>query len=155
MIAIYRGKSVVSRIIRAINWSQYSHVAWVDDIDGTVIEAWHIGGVAHVKTPSSNHTPGTAVDLFIVLDEEPHHTAMIREFLMAQVGKKYDFAGILGFIFRATHLQRKQKWFCSELVAEAYATAGLPLLRIPSHKIYPGMLAGSPMLKHSGGFVTS
>lgn len=155
MIAIYRGKSAVSRIIRFFNWSPYSHVAWIDDSNFSVIEAWHKGGVTHVKTPSCNHTPGTALDLFIVPQEEPHHTAMIREFLLSQVGKKYDFAGILGFIFRVTRLQRKQKWFCSELVAEAYATAGLPLLRLPSFKIYPGMIAASPMLRHTGGFTTS
>jgi uncharacterized protein YycO len=155
MIAIYRGKSAVSRIIRAFNWSPYSHVAWVDDDDFSVIEAWHRGGVTHVASPNVNHTPGTMVDIFYVTSEQAFQTEIIRQFLKDQVGKKYDFAGILGFIFRATRLQRKQKWFCSELVAEAYATAGLPLLRIPSYKIYPGMLAASPMLRHTGGFTTS
>jgi hypothetical protein len=155
MIAIYRGKSWVSKIIRAFNWSPYSHVAWIDDADFSVIEAWHRGGVTHVESPNVNHTPGTMVDLFTVTGEQPFQTEIIRKFLKDQVGKKYDFAGVLGFIFRAKRLHRKDKWFCSELVAEAYATAGLPLLRLPSFKIYPGMLAASPMLKHCGGFTTS
>jgi hypothetical protein len=155
MIAIYRGKSWVSRVIRAFNWSPYSHVAWIDDADFSVIEAWHPGGVSHVATPNVNHTPGTMVDIFTVHGEEPFQTEIIRQFLLDQVGKKYDFAGIFGFVFRATRLQNKEKWFCSELVAEAYATAGLPLLRLPSYKIYPGMLASSTALKHCGGFTTS
>lgn len=155
MIAIYQGKSIISRIIRAFNWSVYSHVAWIDDNDFTVTEAWCRGGVTRVATPSCNHTPGTPVDLFIVPSETLEQTAIIRQFLNDQVGKKYDYAGILGFVFRIKRLHRKHKWFCSELVAEAYATAGLPLMHLPSFKIYPGMLASSPLLKHTGGFTTS
>lgn len=154
MIAIYRGKSWLSRIIQAFNWSPYSHVAWIDDNDFTVYEAWR-RGVSRAPTPSHNHTPGTMVDLFTVKGETPEHTAIIREFMQSQLGKPYDFLGILGFVFRATRLQRKTKWFCSELVAEAYATAGIPLVRLPSHKVYPGMLATSLRLKPTGGITTS
>jgi len=215
MIALYHGKSPISRIIRAFNWSDVSHAAWIDPGTGgqqpallpgqhpaqrpagavhsaipapgqqpallpgqqpaqrpagavhsaipapgqqpahTVIEAWHKGGVTRVPSLSTNHTPGTRIDLYTVIGETPAHTAIIRDFLHAQLGKPYDYLGLFGFLFRATRLQDKHKWFCSELVAEAYATAALPLMRIPSHKIYPGMLAASPMLKHIGGTVTT
>jgi uncharacterized protein YycO len=154
MIAAFKGKSIISRIIKVFNWSEYSHIAWIDE-DFSGVEAWHRGGVSNFATPSQNHTPGTPVDLFTVPGETPQQTEMIRAFLLAQVGKKYDYAGVIGFLLRSHRLQRKNKWFCSELVAEAYAQAGLPLLNMPSYMIYPGMLAASPRLKHTGGFTTT
>jgi len=155
VIALYQGKSVISRAIRVFNWSDYSHAAWMDPADGTIIEAWHRGGVSHVPAFSTNHTPGTRVELYGVTGETPEQTAIIRAFLLDQVGKSYDYLGIMGFVFRSPRLHSKRRWFCSELVAEAYATAGLPLLRLPAFKVYPGMLAASPMLKHIAGIVTS
>jgi uncharacterized protein YycO len=155
MIAAYQGRSLTSRIIQAFNWSCYSHIAWVDEQDGSVIEAWHRGGVSKAPNMSTNHTPGTSVVMFDVIDETPRHTPLIREFLQAQVGKQYDFAGILGFLIRSRRLQHDGKWFCSELVAAAYANAGIPLLNLPAFKIYPGMLVSSPRLRHAGGITTS
>ena len=151
MIALYKGRSFPSRVIRVFNWSDYSHAAWVDDDDDSVIEAWQKGGVSHVANISINHTPGTDVDLFAVTGETPEIRAAVRELLRSQVGKGYDFLGILGFVCRAPILQRRSKWFCSELIAEAYSYAGHQLIRLPSYKIYPGMLAASPMLRHTGG----
>jgi uncharacterized protein YycO len=108
-----------------------------------------------VASLSTNHTPGTAVDIFAVRGETPEIRDAAREFLVKQVGRKYDYLGVLGFVFRAPSLHRRKKWFCSELVAEAYAYAAYPLLRSPSYKVYPGMLAASPMLRHAGGIITS
>lgn len=144
MIALYKGKSFFSKCIRLFNWSEYSHAAWIDD-DGSVYQAWK-DGVTHDKSLSDGHTPGTVVDIFWMPGETPEIRVLVREFLRSQLGKKYDKLGILGFVVRATRLNRKAKWFCSELVSEAYAYAGQPLLRLPSYKVYPGLLAASPML---------
>lgn len=146
MIAIYKGKSYISRAIRFFNFSEYSHVAWIDD-DSSVIEAWHRGGVTHVQSISDNHTPGTPVRIYSVIGETPEIRHDVNIFLRAQVGLGYDYLAILGFIVRSNRLHRRNRWFCSELVAEAYRVAGLPLVNLPSNKVYPGMLAASPILK--------
>jgi hypothetical protein len=68
-------------------------------------------------------------------------------FLESQIGKKYDFAGILGFGLSA-NLECKDKWFCSELVFAAAQYAGIELLRrIKAHKVSPGLLDVSPKMK--------
>jgi uncharacterized protein YycO len=153
VIALYKGVSKPSRIIRAFNWSEYSHAAWVDD-DGSVYQAWS-KGVTLTRSISEDHTPGTEVHLYTVIGETPETREEVRKFMISQLGKKYDWLGILGFVFRAKSLHRRTKWFCSELVAEAYASAAHPLVRAPSFKVYPGMLAASPLLKHTGGMITS
>lgn len=150
MIALYRGKSVVSRLIRWRTWSDYSHAAWLC-LDGTVLDAWQKGGVRHVANISVGHKPNTPVEFFSV-DITPAERIRIEKFLRDQVGKKYDFHGVLKFISRrkTTHDQQR-KWFCSELVSAAFNRIGHPLLaRIRDEQVSPGLLAISPLLhRHS------
>jgi hypothetical protein len=153
MIALYIGKSALSRTIRVFNWSDYSHAAWVDT-DGSVYQAWK-KGVTHTDNISEGHTPGTMVDMFAVEGETPGRSEDIREFMERHLGAQYDWLGILGFPLRA-RISRANKWFCSELVAAAYGDAALPLLlRIEPAKIYPGLLSYSPRLRHIGGTITT
>jgi uncharacterized protein YycO len=142
MIALYKGKSIISRIIKSFTWSQYSHAAWIDD-DGSVYEAWHRGGVTHVNSISANHTPGTLVHIYKVTNETPEIRQAVRIFLQSQVGLKYDWLGVFGFVLRAHRFARQNRWFCSELVAEAYRLSGHKILNLPSNKVFPGMLAAS------------
>ncbi|ELZ6301321.1 hypothetical protein UXU72_001756, partial [Campylobacter coli] len=46
-----------------------------------------------------------------------------KEFLYSQIGKKYDFLGILGF-FTFTK-DSEDKWFCSEIIIRALQIGGL------------------------------
>ena len=46
-------------------------------------------------------------------------------------------------------LENRERWFCSEIQAEAHEQIGKPLLlRIPSWKTSPGHIAISPLLKY-------
>jgi uncharacterized protein YycO len=154
MIALYRGKSWISRAIRLFNWSDYSHVAWLDERAGGVYEAWpyHVRRVANLGT---QHTPGTVIDLFSTCATRDQ-LDVVRAFLTSQIGKPYDFRGVINFLRRRDQSPASQaRWFCSELVFAAYAAAGIQLLsRIPAHKVYPGMLAYSPLLIHEDTVIT-
>lgn len=154
MIALYHGRSWISRIIKTFTWSDYSHAAWIDD-DGSVFEAWGKNGVTHVPTIDTNHTPGTPVRIYEVAGETPQIRAAVRSFLSGEVGRKYDWLGVFGFVLRANRFARQNRWFCSELVAEAYRLAGHKILNLPSNKVFPGMLAASPMLRLYKESVTS
>jgi uncharacterized protein YycO len=152
-ILLYRGISAGSRLIRWMNWSDYSHAAW-EDGDGAVYEAWIGSGVREVKSLHDQHTPGTTVDVFQVamtFQEE----AAVRNFIAAQVGKPYDLRGVLHFASRRPEQPKDQtRWFCSELIYAAHAAAGVHLLqRIPAWKVYPGLLAYSPLLMYVGSTV--
>lgn len=155
MIFLYKGISPLSKAIRfrtrISSWLPdelaYSHAAWATS-DTTVIEAWKDG--VREAPFDQDHRPGTVVDLYhIPLSSE--QVEGINDFLRAQVGKKYDWLGILGFIVRSDRAHRKTTWFCSELIAEAFDLIGKPLLaRCPPHRMLPGMIALSPFLQYAG-----
>lgn len=146
MIAAYKGKSLISRLIRFFNWSEYSHISWVCD-DGTEYEAWHIGGVKHVHKFGQNHTKGTEVDLFDITLTKGQKDDL-EKFLSSKVGCKYDFQAIFGFIIRDS-IANKNKLFCSEYIFEAFKSIKISLLNnIEAYKVFPGLLVLSPLLTY-------
>lgn len=151
MIALYKGKSFISRLIRWFTWSEYSHAAWVCR-DGSVFEAWS-GGVRHAASLAEAHDAGTPVDLF-VLDLTDDQRRDAEAFLLAQVGMKYDWLGLCGFLTRRA-MDEHDAWFCSELVTAGLNAAGVyPLLRVPACKVPPCLLALSPLLRLRESLVT-
>jgi hypothetical protein len=145
VIALYKGVSAMSRMIRFRTWSEYSHASWVDDSFQFEWESWPKGGVQSVA-PFSRHTRGTVVDLFHV-PLSRHEETRLLEFFASQKGKGYDWRGVFGFLSRRSAAQSREKWFCSELIFRGFEVAGRPLLaRVPAWKVDPGMLALSPLL---------
>lgn len=155
MIGLYRGTSLLSRMIRLRTWSEYSHAAWIEQT-GSVVEAWKRKGVRYSSDVNTGHTPGTVIDLFDVpLTQE--QMDVVRKFLAHQVGKKYDWRGVLHFITKRHEYSRDQeRWFCSELIFSAFKAAGVELLsRVEPWKVSPAMLAMSPLLRPCGRLTTA
>lgn len=155
-VALYRGKSLMSRAIMWINWSNYSHAALLTSKE-TVIEAWATGignpwswatgGVVR-EVPSlwDQHSNETEVDLFEPVGITEEQCRIAEDFCRAQIGKKYDWKGVFRFLNRSAPIN-DEDWFCSELVAAGFAAAEFPLLMYPAQKIFPGMLSASPHLR--------
>lgn len=143
-ILAYRGISWISKAIRWQTRSKYSHIA-IELEDGSVIEAWHIGGVRRNDTFRTVHSPKTKVDVFEITGT--YDEKKVLDFLTMQIGHKYDFRSIVRFITRkSSHVS--PNWFCSELANEAFREGGLDLLsRITSSHISPRDVGISPMLK--------
>ncbi len=139
----YRGRSLISKAIRWQTRSVYSHVA-LEDLNGTVYEAWHVGGVRKLGSLQHGHAPGTKIDRFAiipVLDD-----MAVRSFLLEQLGKKYDYRSVFRFLTRR-ECAADDRWFCSELVAYALNLGGVQLQsRIPSSKLSPRDVCMSPVL---------
>lgn len=153
MIALYQGTSPVSRLIQWRTWSPFSHAAWVYG-DGAVIEAWKGVGVHEADNLGSAHRPGTRVELLSIQLTDSEEWDLMA-FLRAQIGKRYDYRGVLGFISHRDSAQQQNAWFCSELIAAAFESIGRPLLaRIPPWRVTPGMLWTSPLLKQEGRVTT-
>ena len=151
MIGLYKGTSMISTLIKWRTWSEYSHVSWINE-DGSVIEAW-TDGVCQRKSIHEAHRPGTQIDIFDV-KMSLEQKARIKLFLKGEIGKKYDYRGVMKFISRRSG-DNQDRWFCSELIAAAFNFADVPLLvRIPVYKIYPGLLAYSPLLRPLGPTLT-
>ena len=144
LIGQYYGKSLTSRAISLKTWSPISHTSAFLPGGEEVVEAW---GKGVVRRPwREGHTTGTRIDL-LECRCSPDQAQSFYLFLFDQIGKGYDFRGIMGFAFSA-EMQSKDRWFCSELVFAAAIHAGIILLeRVPAHKVSPGLIHYSPVLK--------
>lgn len=143
-ILAYKGISWISKAIRWQTRSKYSHIA-IEFDDGSVIEAWHIGGVRRNDTFRTVHSPKTEVDVFEIVGR--YDEKKVLDFLKMQIGHKYDFRSIVRFITRKSS-SVSPNWFCSELANEAFKEGGLALLaRISSSHLSPRDIAISPALR--------
>lgn len=94
--------------IRLKTWSEWQHGGVV--IGDKVIEALAFRGV--VATPLKEFEKRYRNTLIV----EIPHRGDYQKRAYEQVGKPYDWAAILGFIFRRSWAN-PDKWFCFELIA--------------------------------------
>lgn len=110
--------------IRVVTWSQWSHVEILDGDE--LIGANMFRGVS--ITPLRERLEVSS--LVAVVDFPCADPAAVIAAARSQLGKGYDFLGLLGILTRQRNWQNTEDWFCSELVAWAFAEAGCPLFRV-------------------------
>lgn len=127
IVVLFKGRGLMSRLIEWQTRGDYSHAAIFDEDTGTLYESWQTDGV-HKKADWNVHNDPT-VDFF-KFQHTKEEAETIRAFLESQLGKKYDWLGVVRFVSR-TQLKAdaKEKWFCSELVTAALAAAGIRLFK--------------------------
>lgn len=142
-ILLFKGRGVVSQLIRWQTNGQYSHAA-IQLGDGRIIEAWHKPAEVRVRPPLKDWSN---VEAYSVEGMTADQWQVAVEFLDKQLGKKYDFGGVLRFVTR-WRKEKDDKWFCSELVFQAVKEAGVDLLsRIQCSQVSPTVLSFSPLLQ--------
>ncbi len=153
MIGLYHGISPISRAISFFTWAAETHASEVHE-DRSVTEAWHVGGVRRTGHFCLDHAPGTRIDLYRVKGLTPGEQDGVDEFLGWQIGKAYDYRGVLRFLSRRDPREivdhrHTRRWFCSVLIFCAYLHVRRPLLdRVSPHKVSPALLSYSPHLIH-------
>lgn len=154
--AQYQGRGHISGLIKLQTDSIWSHTAAILR-DGSVVEAWHKGGVDHVHNHgldlieydtisclSKNHKAGTPVNIFGVQATEAQ-ADIFEAFILSQVGEKYDFWAVFRFLTRKPY-NENNKWFCTELVAHGLVLAAIHLQeRILCYKMSPQLAGISPL----------
>lgn len=144
-----RRRAIGSLLIRGVTWSAFSHVEIV--IGAHVIGANIPGGV--ILTPIKERL---AMSSYAALVDMPCLDAnRVHQMATSQLGKGYDYLGLLGILAHSDGLQAPDRFFCSEFVAWAFREAGYPLLRpeltgrgTPQHLWMipaPTVTAGDPM----------
>jgi hypothetical protein len=127
-----RNHSLPSLFLRAALWSPWSHVALV--AGETVIEASSIHGVRE-RPLADFMADATKVAIIELPGDADRAIAAAR----SQIGKPYDWRGILGIGFRR-RWQDQDAWSCSELVAWAIEQSGVLLFRTQPWRVTPQML---------------
>lgn len=139
-ILLFQGTGWISKAIRWQTRSSVNHAA-IQLPNGEIIEAWEGSGVQR-KTLKSTE----GIQAFTVDGMTAEQWTQAIDLAVTQVGKKYDYWGVLTFISRRK-APSNDKWFCSELVFEALQHAGINLLeRIEANEVSPGHLLLSPKL---------
>lgn len=125
-----------ARGIRLKTSSEYSHVDFVLP-DGLFLGALPMPGVCIHK----HEQPKEA---FFGLELTEEQITQVLAFAKSQVGKLYDYSGIIGF---AAHRdwQEDDRWFCSELVAASIQKI-VPIFDEAAYFISPGDIATHPKL---------
>lgn len=158
-LLFYAGGGPVAAGIRWFTRGEFAHVAvWYPDVlvvrpgdspsavRGEIVEAREGRGV--IRSPAT-HDRIAGAALACALPPVTWDAELeAHRWLEAQVGKRYDYKGVAGFVTRATQSERRAsgRWFCSELAAALCAKRGVPLLATDSWKISPTVLAWSPLL---------
>lgn len=134
------GRGLASQLIQLATWSWVSHVDF-ELPDGRVLGAVPGKGVCIRDIEIDDHrVERYGVKVPFGLYGHP------LDWAAGQIGKPYDWAGILGYGLRR-NWQEKDAWFCSELVAWAFQGAGHPILRAKDvWRITPRDLLLSPYL---------
>lgn len=108
-------------LIRAVTWSQYSHAAIIDG-DEVVEAVWPSVRVVPLAEVIAKHSA------HVIVDMPCHSPSDVIKAARSQVGKPYDLTALAGLLVHRDW-QEDDAWFCSELVAWAFAQAGSPLFR--------------------------
>lgn len=144
-IGFYKKNGFVANIIKFLTRGQYSHVAI--EVNNTFYEAKEFSLVRKYVTWTKNSSQIDIYELEITDDQERR----LVNFLEKQIGKKYDYLMVLGFLFYVTREKRKSrgKWFCTELIFAALEKVGVKLLNnIEPWKVSPATLSYSTLLKY-------
>lgn len=142
-VLLFRGRGLISTLIRWQTRGYYSHAA-IRVSENECIEAWQGAGVRMKRI-----TDWAGIDIFDV-DATPRQKIIAANYAAQQIGKGYDYLGVLRFVSRRQR-NNPERFFCSELVAAAFEHAGSFLLRAEPWRISPSGLATSPLL--SGPYV--
>ena len=141
-INFYKASNITDKLICFISRGKYCHVNLT--VNGVAYEAKAFSKVRKFVLNKRNNR----IDSFKI-DLTKYQELGLVEYLENQLGKHYDYIGLLGFIFYINfRANNSNKLFCSELVFEALKHVGVLLLdRVKGYKISPVILSYSPVLK--------
>ena len=142
-ILLFKGNDLVSRLIRWWSRSTYSHAAIL--VNETVIESYPGIGV---RTRKWNTINRSEVDIFQIKDAS-FNWEKAAIFCWKEIGCKYDWRAIFGFIARTKARQPSvTRWICSELVYASVREGGIELLaRVEPIEVSPAMIGYSTLLQ--------
>jgi uncharacterized protein YycO len=120
-VVLVRANTLSSLLIRARLWENWSHAAVLLQ-NGEVIDAtFKAGGVRRRKLEDVlKHASA-----FKIIDLPVTDPVAAMTFLHAQIGKPYDWRGIMGWITSDRDWRDSSAWFCFELVAAVAEAGGL------------------------------
>jgi len=141
-IVLFRGTDFISKWIRKnAQWmfsipyeKTFSHVGFL--FGDEIMEARPSKGVS-----IRNISELTEKVWIYEYAEEIESLHKLREVCNLELGKGYDFMGVLGFVYIFKPLANINRWFCSEFVIGMMRKCGVPVLgEAAAYKVSPTVL---------------
>lgn len=127
-------KGLPTFLIRTLTRSKWSHVAL--QMNNSVYEVTFERGVSRTSVfEFRKRYPESDIKCVNIHDEAP-----VKKWLDSQLGKKYDYGALVGFLDTKRNWEDPEEWFCSELIAEALIREGVIHPKVRSHRITPNDL---------------
>lgn len=145
-LVFYKGNSFVSKIVRKITKSEYSHVALVLDEYHLLEADWRKPlSIRHISYKTQEY------DVFRVEELTEKQKEYIKEFMMDTLNTPYDFtlilAHLLNYFFKVKLFHSPYRYDCSEWIDLAFLYAGVDLLPMTkSSTVTPAELSKSPKI---------
>ena len=111
--------------IRILTLSKYSHIDYVSDLKddsgyNLMLGAIPDGGLIYRHQHENNFHA-----LYEISEKELYSKSTFLGYIESQIGSKYDFLAIVGFIFPKREWDKPNKWFCSEIIAAGFKKIGI------------------------------
>lgn len=127
-------KGLSTFLIRTLTKSKWSHVAL--QLNNQVYEVTFERGVSRTTIfEFRKRYPESDIVCVPILN-----AVRIKKWLDSQLGKDYDYSGLVGFFDQKRDWENPDKWFCSELIAEALIREGIIHPKVRSNRITPNDL---------------
>lgn len=115
-LLFYKGEgTLLDKFIRVVTKSKYSHIELSMDSMNDKHRCWS----------SSNRDKGirtTVIDTtsghWDIIDIGPYGYRAVESWFEEHEGLSYDYIGLLGTVIPLNIFSRKDKWFCSECIAQ-------------------------------------
>lgn len=134
-IVLCKNRSLGSLFLRFVMWSRWSHSALYDAEQGVVYDSTLLQGGVKARPADQFFAHYTSFE-FRDLEVSDENAQIARNWLAAQVGKRYDWTALVGFLFHRDW-QEPDSWFCSELTETFRATFSQPRLRLGLWRVTP------------------
>lgn len=120
-IIFTNSRKPLAPIIRCFTWSKFSHMAIILEDGVSVLHSDFHG----VRIEPLEELQKRSVN-WMITEYECTNPSLVIEACKTQLGKPYDFGGIIGIVIRTVDLQDDNKWWCSEIPAYGFMIAGEP-----------------------------
>lgn len=121
--------------LRFLMWSQWSHSAILDEEAGVVYDSTWLGGGVRMAAMGEFLQHYRRFEMRQI-EVRPERVPDARLWLMAQLGKPYDWTALLSWIVRRDW-QEPDAWFCSELTEAFVDLFATPRFRESVSRITP------------------
>ncbi len=124
IIAIDSKHNIGSWLIKLFTFSKWNHVAVLFEDTGDLLTSTVVDVTLPSKVRKTSYAEFSIIyPKHVLLDIDIPDEKAAKLFAESQMGKSYDWTGILGIMFQNRKWEDNDKWFCSELV-EAICIAG-------------------------------